>query len=141
MKKAKRRKTGKQQHGATALFCLRGAMLGCIVTVLFVFLLALAAKRGVVDEQGISLYNSGIKALSAAVAGAMCIGRFGRSGWLLSGISGILYLALAWFVFALIEGTFAFCPKLLLDAATCFVCAAGTFGAVQLIRALRTQQG
>ena len=140
MKKTKRRKATQQHNGAAVLFCLRGAMVGCIVTVLFIFLLALAAKRGMVDEQGISIYNSGIKALSAAIAGAMCIGRFGKNGWLLSGISGILYLALAWFAFALIEGSFAFRPKLLLDAVTCFVCAAGMFGIVQLIRSLRTQQ-
>lgn len=120
--------------------CIRAALLCCILTASLILLLAFFLKQGIVPLSSVRLINTLIKAVSAGTAGLLCASRLRTYAGVYGGLSGLLYLALAYLLFSFIERSFVFDWGTVSDLALGFLCGLGTATILKLIREIRDQQ-
>jgi len=120
--------------------CIRAALLCCILTASLILLLAFFLKQGIVPLASVRLINTLIKAVSAGTAGLLCASRLHAFAGIYGGLSGLLYLALAYLLFSFIEQSFVFDWGTVSDLALGFLCGLGTATILKLVREIRDQQ-
>ena len=110
-------KTVSERPGLGFGRCLINLMTAYAVTVILVLIFALVLCYSDISEEWISRGAKLITLFSVALAGALCAGRSHSSGWLVGGISGILYMvvlyALGYFIFGEIDLTLSSALRLL----------------------------
>lgn len=121
------------------LECVRAALLSCILMAGLVFLLAFLLKQGIIALSAIRLVNTVIKAVCAGTAGLICASRLKNYAAIYGGLSGMLYLSLAYLLFSLIERSFMFDWGTVSDLALGFFCGLGTAMILKLLREIREQ--
>lgn len=138
----KQRKSSKKESGSLgtqALFCIRAAMLSCIVTAVMILVLALLLKWSLVPLSSVRLINTIIKSICACTAGFLCARRISRRAYLFGGLGGMLYIVMAYLIFALIERSFSLDWHMVSDLALGFACGTGTAIICRLAQDLREQ--
>ncbi len=115
----RRRKNAAQKP---LLACCKGAMLACVLTVVFVLLFSLLLKVRWMQEDSIAAANTLIKGICALIAGWITARRLQNRAWLWAGASGGLYILVSFAAFSIAQSTFSLKPTLLADAALGFVC-------------------
>lgn len=120
--------------------CIRAALIGCILTAALILLLAFALKTGLVMLSAVRLINTLIKAVCAGVAGLLCASRLHSYAAVYGGLSGLLYIAVAYLLFSLIEHSFVFDWGTVSDLALGFLCGIGIAMIHKLVREIRQQQ-
>lgn len=97
------------------LVVIKAVLCGCVLSVILVLALALVLKWSWMQESGISLLNSIIKAVCALLVGVLCANGCSRREWLWSGVGGGLYILVAFLAFSLVEQSFSLNAGLLAD--------------------------
>ena len=128
MKQRRRKKREPKRGGQyTGIFrCIKAALAGCVLTVVFILLLALLLKWEILGESSIPMVTTGIKAVCAAIAGLLCANGCQRIAWAWGGAGGLLYIVLAFVSFAIVEK--AFTPSFGLFADVALGVVAGIIG-------------
>lgn len=129
-KKSRKRRAAKSKNGALALRLIKCALFGCVLTVILVLAFALLLKWNLIQESGISIATSTVKALCAVFVGVLCANGMEQRGWLLAGIGGCAYILIAFLAFSLVEKVFAVNLGLLADLGMGFI--AGVAGSMLL---------
>ncbi len=107
------------------LACCKGAMLACVITVVFVLLFSLLLKMRWMQDGSIAVANTLIKGICALVAGWITARRLKKSrSWLWAGVSGGLYILISFVAFSIAQSTFSLKLTLLADVALGFFCGA-----------------
>lgn len=138
-----RRKTSSRSDsafGTQALCCIRAALLACIATAALILVLAFLLRWDVVPLASVRFVNVLIKAASACFAGLLCVRSIERKAWLFGGFAGMLYILLAYIVFAMIEREFSFSWNAVSDLALGFACGMGTAVICRLLSDIRSQR-
>ncbi len=94
---------------------IKGGMLGALVSVVLIFLYALALWKELLPAESIRLVNALIKVLSAAAAALFAVRRCARRRWLTGALTGLFYTLLAFMVFSVLSDTFVVSEALLSD--------------------------
>lgn len=94
---------------------VKGITIAMVISLVLVLLFALLIKFANIPTAAIVPVNQGIKAISLLV-GAIFSFKTKAGGWRKGLILGIIYVALAYVVFSLLDGTFKFDISLLYDA-------------------------
>ena len=116
VKKVKKN-TKKSKRNPILLHSIKGAVTALIVTVAAVLALALIVKQSGMDETKISAINQAIKVISIFIA-ALISSRSVMEKQLFTGcISGLIYVAVGYIAFSLLEGEFGDVMLLLADLA------------------------
>lgn len=87
-------KTVKEKERPALLSCLLNLITAYAVTVVLVLLFALVLCYADIGEEWISRGAKIITVFSVALAGALCARSGRRGGWLVGGVSGVLYMIL-----------------------------------------------
>lgn len=119
----KRRRKNNADGGLMLLYTLRSALLACIATAALALLAAFFLKWEWVSVEQLHLVNTIIKTLSACLAGFLLMRMSGGKGLLYAGLAGLLYIALSYVVFLLIEQEFSVKWTALWDVVLCVVAA------------------
>ena len=130
----KRTRARKGASKGVVLVCAKAALAGCIVTAVLVLLLAMTMRWEWIRMERVELVNTLIKAVSAAYCGVLTAGLSVRRGWLVSGGVGVAYMVIAFAVFGILNGGFAFGLNTVSDLLMAFACAACVSIAVKLLR-------
>ena len=133
------RKTAGATVSERVLNCVRAALLACVVTAIFILLLALLLKWSAVPVDSLHLANTIIKAACACLAGVAAARRIERYACLYGGAAGLLYILIAYVVFSLIEGGFDVGLAMLSDLLLGVVCGLGAAAIRSLIASMRAQ--
>ncbi|MCH5188820.1 MAG: TIGR04086 family membrane protein [Oscillospiraceae bacterium] len=100
-------KMAQEKSGLGVGRCVLNLMTAYAVTVVLVMLFALVLCYSDISEEWISRGARLITLFSVALAGALCAKSGKRGGWLIGGVSGILYMivlyALGYMIFGEIE--------------------------------------
>ena len=112
VKKVKKN-TKKSKRNPILLHSIKGAVTALIVTVAAVLALALIVKQSGMDETKISAINQAIKVISIFIAARSVMEKQLFTGC----ISGLIYVAVGYIAFSLIEGEFGDVMLLLADLA------------------------
>jgi len=116
MKQRRRKKRERRPAGSAWLRCVKAALAGCVLSVILLLLFALVLKWELAGEGSIPIVTAVIKALSAAAAGLIAANGMERRNWLFGGISGGIYILLAFVAFSLVEKasvtTDTFCSRM-----------------------------
>ena len=117
-------KRSKRNPGFSAnlLLVLKTAVLCCIVTALLVLILAVTMRWNWISSEGIRPVNTAIKAISACLAGFLLYRQRPRLSWLIAGLTGMLYMALAFAVFGILNGSFSVTTRTISDLLMAFAC-------------------
>ena len=137
------RRSGRVRSDSVSLSviaCIRAALIACIVTAALILLLAFLLKQGAVTLSSVRLINTLIKAVCACLAGLLCAVRLDRYASAYGGLSGMLYLSVAYLLFSLIERSFRFDWGTVSDLALGFLCGLGTAMILKLVREIRSPQ-
>lgn len=134
-------RTRSESPWISVLACLRASLIACILTVVLILLLAFLLKQGIVALASVRLINTLIKAVCACAAGLLCASRLRSYAAAYGGLSGLLYLSIAYLLFSLIERSFVFDWGTVSDLALGFLCGFGTAMILKLVREIRDQQG
>ena len=118
--KARRRTNS---HSDQIITMLKAALLGCILTAVMVLLLAITMKWDWVGMDQVASINTLIKAISACFIGFILAGKRYSHGWVIAGVAGVLYMVLAFAVFAILNGSFALSFSNVSDLLMVFACA------------------
>lgn len=96
---------------------LRAALTAAVVTVALILLFALLLKMGWMGEDAIPIVNQVIKVASIVLAAYLATRRPEVKRGLMGLLAGMLYIALGFVMFSLVEGSFQFSVGLLIDLA------------------------
>ena len=116
-------------------------LVSCILTAILVLLLALSMKWEWIGMESVDTVNTCIKALSACFAGFLAYKLKMRRGWLVAGVLGMLYMALSFVIFAILNGSFQLSFSNASDILMAFACAACTCIAVGILAEQLAPQG
>lgn len=94
---------------------LRAALTAAVVTVALILLFALLLKMGWMGEGAIPVVNQVIKIGSIVFAAFLATRRPGAKRGLMGMAAGVLYIAMGFIMFSLVEGNFSFSLTLLTD--------------------------
>jgi len=121
MKHSRKRKTD-----SIVPLLVKNTIYACILTAVLVLLLAFLLRWEWIAAERMDFVNTLIKAVSACFVGVLFSGRDTHGTWRWAGLSGALYMALSFVVFAILNGSFAFHAGMLSDVLMAFACAACT---------------
>ena len=105
-----------KKNNSYVLEMLKALVVALIISLALILLAALIIKIFNIPSNYIAIINQVIKSLSVLIAALICF-RLPNNGWLRGIIFGILYIALAFVVFSLLDGEFKFGLSLLNDVA------------------------
>ncbi len=94
---------------------IKGGILGALVSIVLIFLYALALWKAVLPAESIRLVNSLIKVISAAAAALLAVRKCPRRRWLTGAATGLFYTLLAFMVFSVLSDTFVLSAALWSD--------------------------
>lgn len=86
---------------------IKSALAACVLTIILILLFALLLKWELLNENIIPLSTSIIKALCGCVAGLLCVTAEGKYQWIWGGLSGSIYIIIAFIAFTIVEKTIA----------------------------------
>ena len=129
----KKRKKSRSDAPIPFMLCMRAAVLACIGTVVFVFILAFLLKWDVLQTDSIRVFNTAIKSICACLAG------FQQRGWLYGALSGGLYMTIAYVIFFFFEREFRLDIVFFSDLLLGLVCGGGIGTIYALVRNIRAQ--
>ena len=127
--------------GSIVISCIKIILIACIGTALLVLILALTMKWEWVHMERVGAINTVIKALSACFAGFMASKIRIQRCWLLAGILGLLYMAVSFVIFAILNGRFQLGVSNVSDLLMAFACASCTCIAMGIISEQFLQKG
>lgn len=135
----KKYNTSKANFSASALLLAKTSVLSCIITAILVLILALTMRWNWITLEQVQPINTVIKALSACFAGwAIGLKRM-EKGWVLAGVTGMVYMCLAFAVFGILNGSFIVRIKQISDVLMAFACASCTCIVVNILTESRAQ--
>ena len=135
----KKRKKSRSDAPIPFMLCMRGAILACIGTVIFVLVLAFLLKWDVLQTDSIRVFNTAIKSICSCWAGFLCVRTIQQRGWLYGALSGGLYMTMAYVIFFFFEREFRLDIVFFSDLLLGLVCG-GSIGTIYaLIRNMRSQ--
>ena len=85
---------------------LKGAVTASAVSLLLIVIYAAAMWQQWLSTDSISIVNTGIKVVSAAVAGIVVARRCRERAWLYGAAAGLIYSAFAFVIFSILSDTF-----------------------------------
>lgn len=85
---------------------LKGAVTASAVSLLLIVLYAAAMWQQWLGTESIGMFNTGIKVVSAAVAGIVVARRCTERAWLYGAAAGLIYAAFAYVIFSILSDTF-----------------------------------
>lgn len=94
---------------------LKGALIASAVSVVLIVIYAFLLYKGVLSNDSVSIVNSFIKVVSAAVAAIIVVRKCQEKRWLFGGLTGLVYTLFAFMVFSILSSTFAFSWAMLSD--------------------------
>ena len=101
-------------------------LVSCILTAVLVLLLAISMKWEWIGMESVDAVNTCIKAISACFAGFLAYKLKFQRGWLAAGIIGVLYMAVSFSIFSILNGSFHFSVDNISDLLMSFACASCT---------------
>lgn len=119
-----RRKRSASPSAGPLLRLLKAALFGCVITVAVLLVFALLLKWELFGEGSIPLATSIIKAACALCTGLIVARGTQTRPWLLAGFGGMLYVAMAFIAFSLVEKVLSISAGLLADMALGFLAGA-----------------
>ncbi len=119
-----RRKRNASPSAGPLLRLVKAALFGCIITVAILLVFALLLKWELFGEGSIPIATSIIKALCALWTGFIVARSTETRPWLWSGFGGMLYVAMAFIAFSLVEKVFSVSAGLLADMVLGFLAGA-----------------
>ncbi|MEG1754858.1 MAG: TIGR04086 family membrane protein [Clostridia bacterium] len=125
---------------STILSVLKIAVLACIMTAILVLILALTMRWNWFVTDQIQSVNTVIKALSACAAGWMIALKRLPRGWVFAGLTGVIYMIVAFTVFGILNGSFTLSIKNISDVLMAFACASCTCILVNILLENRAQK-
>ncbi len=114
-KQRRGKKRDSRKGNSFVLMCAKAALAACVLTVALVLLFALLLKWEVLGEDIIPVVTTAIKGLCAACAGLLAGMAASERCWLWGGISGAVYILLAFLAFSLVEKSLALSLGILAD--------------------------
>lgn len=109
----KKSKTGEAPNMALELY--KGTVIATALSLLLIVIYAVAMWQQWLTTDSINIFNTVIKALSAAAAGAVATRKCAKRAWLYGFFAGVLYSALAYAVFSILSDVFMFSLAVLAD--------------------------
>lgn len=109
----KKSKAGEAPGMVLELF--KGTVIAAALSLLLIVIYAVAMWQQWIGTESINIFNTVIKAVSAAAAGAIATARCTKRAWLYGLVAGILYSALAYAVFSILSDVFMFSAAVLAD--------------------------
>lgn len=94
---------------------LKGAVTASAVSLLLIVMYAAAMWQQWLSTDSISIVNTGIKVVSAAVAGIVVARRCRERAWLYGAAAGLIYSAFAFVIFSILSDTFVLSLAALAD--------------------------
>lgn len=94
---------------------LKGAVTASAVSLLLIVIYAAAMWQQWLSTESISIVNTGIKVVSAAVAGIVVARRCRERAWMYGAAAGLIYSAFAFVIFSILSDTFALSLAVLAD--------------------------
>ena len=94
---------------------LKGAVTASAVSLLLIVMYAAAMWQQWLSTDSISIVNTGIKVVSAAVAGIVVARRCRECAWLYGAAAGLIYSAFAFVIFSILSDTFVLSLAALAD--------------------------
>ena len=91
----------------SVLDVIKTVVIAVLISMVLVLVFALIVKATDLNDAVIGYVDQGIKIVSVLVATLIGFRRGGKGGWLKGLISGLLYVATSFFVFAAISGDFS----------------------------------
>lgn len=119
--------------GNLLISCIKIILVACILTAVLVLLLALSMKWEWISIERVDAVNTGIKALSACFTGFLTSKLTLRRSWLVAGALGMLYMALSFLIFSILNGSFRLSVENVSDVLMAFACASCTCIAAGII--------
>lgn len=119
-----RRKRAVSPKTGPMLRLIKAALFGCIITVAILLVFALLLKWELFGEGSIPAATSVIKALCALCTGLIVARSTDTRPWLWAGFGGMLYVAIAFIAFSLVEKVLTISAGLLADMALGFLAGA-----------------
>ncbi|MDD4074997.1 MAG: TIGR04086 family membrane protein [Eubacteriales bacterium] len=113
---------------------LKASFLGAAASFALLLLFALALQKNWLQLSALGVMTVAIKVASAAAASALAVGLYKRRAWLVGGLAGLCYAALAFLLFSVMSKSFSISLGILSDLGTGAL--AGVFTAL-LIRMFR----
>lgn len=107
----------------TVLSAIKIVLLACILTAVLVLILAVTMKWEWIGMEDVDTANTCIKAISACFAGIFAASLDVKRKWLAAGLLGMLYMALSYGIFSILNGAFYFNWSNLSDLLMTFACA------------------
>ena len=103
---------------------LRSAVIACAFSTLMTLVFAFVLQKQWLEPESVRFINPAVKIASSVVAALFALRRAPDRAMLRGALAGGFYMALAFVVFSLIAGSFAFRTALLTDLAMCILCGA-----------------
>jgi putative membrane protein (TIGR04086 family) len=94
---------------------LKGAVTASAVSLLLIVIYAAAMWQQWLSTESISIVNTGIKVVSAAVAGIVVARRCRERAWMYGAAAGLIYSAFAFVIFSILSDTFVLSLAVLAD--------------------------
>jgi len=94
---------------------LKGAVVASAASLLLIVLYAALMWQQWLGTESIAIVNTGIKVVSAALAGIVVARRCKEKAWLYGGAAGLIYSAFAFVLFSILSDTFALTLAVLAD--------------------------
>jgi putative membrane protein (TIGR04086 family) len=119
-----RRKRAASPKTGPLLRLIKAALFGCVITVAILLVFALLLKWELFGESSIPAATSIIKAFCALCTGLIVARSTETRPWLWAGFGGMLYIAMAFVAFSLVEKVLSISAGLLADIALGFLAGA-----------------
>ncbi|HWQ58631.1 MAG TPA: TIGR04086 family membrane protein [Clostridia bacterium] len=94
---------------------LKGSVMASAVSLVLIVIYAAAMWQQWLGTESIAIVNTGIKVVSAAVAGIVVARRCREKTWLYGAAAGLIYSAFAFVIFSILSDTFALTLAVLAD--------------------------
>ena len=117
----KQKRTGGEKSASlagNAAQILKGCIGGIIFTIAAVLIFAYLLKSMSLSDGVIAPVNEGIKMIAALLTAYLATKKAGGPAWLIGALSGVVYMALGFFVFSLLDGGMGMWQILLSDLLT-----------------------
>lgn len=105
-----------KQNKSAVLEVVKTVIVAVIISLVAILLMAFLIKLFNISTAAIPIINQVIKGVSILAACLICI-RTPSNGWIKGIVSGLLYIALAFVIFSLLNGQFKFGLNILNDVA------------------------
>ncbi|MEG1559758.1 MAG: TIGR04086 family membrane protein [Clostridia bacterium] len=105
----------KVKKQSAVFIVIKAALIASIVSIVLIVLFAVLLYNGILNEGSISVVNTIIKVLGAALAAFLTVRKVEEKRFIMGAISGISYTVLAFLVFSLMSTKFSISLGLLSD--------------------------